>query len=81
MSFKMQMSHVTRQPVFGINTITVNDIADLFIYTPVGRASDLMLAQRFQLSWLEPDGLSLVGPTGVQLLDFCFSIVSELVCC
>ena len=28
-----------------------------------------------------PDDLSLVGPTGVQLLDFCCSSVSELVCC
>ena len=26
-------------------------------------------------------GLSLVGPTGVQLLDFCCSSISELVCC
>ena len=28
-----------------------------------------------------PDDLSLVGPTVVQLLDFCCSSVSELVCC
>ena len=34
-----------------------------------------------QLGWLGPDELSLVGPTGVQLLDFCCSSVSELVCC
>ena len=32
------------------------------------------------LSWLGLDDMSLVGPTGVQLLDFCCSSVSELVC-
>ena len=34
-----------------------------------------------KLSWLGLNDLSLVGPTGVQLLDFCCSSVSELVCC
>ena len=33
-----------------------------------------------KLSWLGPDDLSLVGPTGIQLLDFYCSSVSELVC-
>ena len=28
-----------------------------------------------------PDDLSLFGPIGVKLLDFCYSSVSELVCC
>ena len=66
-----------------VNPITVNNFADLFTCTLVGRASDLMMApaQSFQLSWLGPDDLSLVGPTGVQLLDFCCSSVSDLVCC
>ena len=32
-------------------------------------------------SWLGPDDLSLVGPTGVQLLDFIGSSISKLVCC
>ena len=61
----------------------VKNLSDLFNCTPVGQASDIMMApaKRFQLSWLGPDDLSLVGPTGVQLLDFCRSSVSELVCC
>ena len=50
--------------------------------SPVGQASDLMMAPAysFQLSWLGPDDLSLVGLIGVLLLDFCCSSVSELVC-
>ena len=32
-------------------------------------------------SWLGPDDRSLVWPTGVQLLDFIGSSISELVCC
>ena len=46
-------------------------------------ASDLTMAPAwsFQLSWPRPDDLSLVGPTRVQLLDFCCSSVSELVSC
>ena len=65
-----------------VNPVMVNNFADIFKCTPVGRASDLMMAPAYgvQLSWLGPDGLSLVGPTGVQLLDFCCSSVSELVC-
>ena len=49
-----------------VNPITVNNLADLFNYTPVGRASHLMMApaKSFQLSWLGPDDLSLLGPTG-----------------
>ena len=60
-----------------------DNFADLFNCTLVGRASDLMMAPAlsFQLSWLGPDDLSLIGPTGVELLDFCCSNVSELVCC
>ena len=66
-----------------VNLITVNNFADLFNCMPVGRASDLMMAPaiNFQLSWLRPEDLALVGPTGVQVLDFCCSSVSELVCC
>ena len=66
-----------------VNPIMVNNFADLFNCTPVGRASDLMmaLALSFLLSWLGPDGLSLVRPSGVQLLDFSCSSISELVCC
>ena len=57
-----------------VNPITVNNFADLFNFTPVGRFSELMMApaESFQLS--------LLGPTGVQLLDFCCSSVSELGC-
>ena len=69
-----------------VNAVTVDHFPDLFNCTPVGQASDFMMApeQSFQLSWLGPDDLSLVEPTGVQLLDFCSicsSSVSELVCC
>ena len=70
--------HVMRQTAcLVVNPITINNFADLFNCTPVGRASDLMMASAlsFQLSWLGPD-LSLVGPTGVQLLDFCCSGMS-----
>ena len=35
--------------------------------------------KNFQLNWLGLDALSLIGPTGVQLLDFCCSSVSVLV--
>ena len=66
-----------------VNPITVINFADLFNCMPVGRASDSKLApaSTFQLSWLRHDDLSLVGPTVAQLLDFCCSSVSELVCC
>ena len=66
-----------------VNQITVNNFADLFNNTPVGRASDLMIAPEhsFQLSWLGLDYLSFVGPIEVQLLDFCCRSVSEFVCC
>ena len=39
-----------------VNLITVNNFADLLNCTPVGRASDLMMAPAlsFQLSWLGP---------------------------
>ena len=62
-----------------VNPIMVNNFTDLFNCTSVGRASDLMmaLAKSFQLSWLGSDDLSLVGPMGVQLLDFCCSSISE----
>ena len=56
-------------------SITVNIFAELFNCTSVGRASDLIMvpAQIFQLSWLlGPGDLSLVGPTSVQLLEFCW---------
>ena len=51
------------------------------ICTPAGRASDIKMtpAWSFQLSCLGLDALSLAGPTGVQVLDFCCSSVSELV--
>ena len=74
--------HIMRQTAcLVVNPITVNNFADLFNCTPVGRVSDLMMvpAKSFQLSWLGPNDQSLVGPTGVQLLDFRCS--SELVCC
>ena len=60
--------------------ITVNNFVDLFICTPVGRASDLMMApaQSFQLCWLGPGDLSLIELIGVQMLDFCCSSVSKL---
>ena len=66
-----------------VNTITVNNFTDIFNCPPVGRVSDFMMApaEGFQLSWLGPDDLSLVGPTRVQLLDFCCSSISKLVCC
>ena len=35
-------------------------------------------SKNFQLSWLGLDALSLVRPTGVQLLDFCYSSVPVL---
>ena len=38
-------------------------------------------ALSFQLNWLGPNDLSLVGPTGIQLLDFCCASISELVYC
>ena len=46
---------------FVVNPSTINNFADLFNSTPVGRASDLMMAPAysFQLSWLGPDNLSL----------------------
>ena len=46
---------------FVVNPSTINNFADLFNCTPVGRASDLMMAPAysFQLSWLGPDNLSL----------------------
>ena len=52
-----------------VNPITVNNFADLFICTPVGRTSDLMMAPAFsfQFSWLGPDDLSFVGPTGASV--------------
>ena len=63
-----------------VNSITVSNFADLFNCMPVGRASDNDGSGiSFQLSWLGPDDLSLVGPTGVQLLGFCCSSVSEFV--
>ena len=48
-----------------VNPITVNNFADLFNCTPVGRASDLMMAPAysFKFSWLGPDALSLAVPT------------------
>ena len=61
-----------------LTKITVNNFADLFNCTPVGRASDLMRLRHKALSWLGPDGLSLVGPLGLN----CWTSVSpELVCC
>ena len=50
-----------------VNPVTFNNFADLFNCTPVGRASDVMMAppQSFHLSWLGLDDLSLVGHTGV----------------
>ena len=53
----------------------------LFKCTPAGRAPDLMKAPAYniQSSWLGLDALSLVGHTGVQLLDFCCSSFSVLV--
>ena len=74
--------NVMRQTAgLGVNTITLNNFAALFNRTPAGRASDLMMApaQSCQLSWLGLDALSLVGPTGVQLFDFCCS--SARSCC
>ena len=49
-----------------VNPVTVDNFADLFNFTPVGRASDLMMApeQSLPLSWLRPDDLSLVEHTG-----------------
>ena len=35
--------------------------------------------QHFQLNWLRLDDLSLIGPAGIQLLDFCSPSVSVLV--
>ena len=56
-----------------VNPITVDRFAAIFNCTPAGRASDLMMAPSkiFHLSRLGLDALSLVGPTGVQLLGFC----------
>ena len=55
------------------NPITVNNIASLFNCTPVGRASDSMMAPTksylFKLVGAG-DFLSVASPTGVQLLVF-----------
>ena len=66
-----------------VDPISINNFGDLLNCTPVGRASDLMMgpAYSFQLSCLGSYDLPLVGPIGFQLLDFCCSSVSELVCC
>ena len=61
------------------NPVTVNNFASLFNCTPVGRASDSMMARHkaIYFSLLEPElfFLSVAWPTGVQLLVFfCSSI-------
>ena len=65
-----------------VNPITVNNFASLFSCTPAGRASDYDGSGLETLcNRLVPDALTLVGPTGVQLLVFfCFSI-SVISCC
>ena len=55
-----------------INPLTVNNCAALFNCMPVEGASDTMEAPAYNL--LPLDSLSLVGPNGVHLLDFCFSV-------
>ena len=62
-----------------VNPITFNNFSTLFNCTLTGRASDLMMATHVQFSWLGLDVLSLVTPTGVQLLDFCCFGISVLV--
>ena len=58
-----------------VNLITVNNFASLFGCTPEGWAYE------FEVSWLVPNVLALVGPTEVQLLVFfCFSIL-VIACC
>ena len=48
-----------------VNPINVNNFAALFYWTPVGLASDLIMASalHFQSSWLGLDHMSLVGST------------------
>ena len=73
--------NVTRQTACLVaNTIRVNNFAARFCPT-ASRASDLMKAPtiKFLNKLVAPDALSLVEPTGVQLLDFCCSSVSVLV--
>ena len=66
--------NVMRQTVcLVVNPITIDIFSALFKCTPTGRPKS------FHFSWLGLDALSLVGPTGVQLLDFCCSSVSVLV--
>ena len=64
-----------------INPITVNNFASFFNRTPVGRASDSMIAparhKAIYFSWLGPKlfFLPVAWPTGVQLLVFFYSSV------
>ena len=68
-----------RQTAFLVlNSIVVDNFAALFDCTPAG-LNDGPWPKNFQLSWAGLDALYLGGPTGVQLLDVCFSNVSVLV--
>ena len=54
---------------FVVNQITVNNFADLFNCMP-GLSSNDDSGIKLSLKSAGVDDLSLVGPTGVQLLDF-----------
>ena len=60
--------------------ITADNYAAFFNCTPVGRASDSMMArlQAIDFSWLGRSFLSVAWPTGVQLMFFFCSGVSKL---
>ena len=64
-----------------VHPITVGNFAALFNCTPTGRASDSMMvpAMNFHLSRLCLYALSLIGPTGVQLLGICCPSVTVVV--
>ena len=66
---KLQLNRIT-------NTLIIWQNVFFFVLQELS-----LLISIVTLSWLGPDDLSLVGPTGVQLLDFCCSSVLELVCC
>ena len=59
-----------------VNPITVDNCAALFNCTTAGHP--IYGSLNFHLGWLGLDAVSLVGPTGVQLLGFCCSSVSVL---
>ena len=72
------MSVVRRTTCLVVGQVAIGGFVALFGCAPAGQASGLVMAP-FQLSRLGLDNLSLVGPTGVQLLHFCCSSVPVLV--